>query len=39
MAEHDIKTAEKTYEGFLAWTKWGVIISAALTVLVIILLT
>lgn len=39
MAEHDIKTAEKTYESFIGWTKWGTIISAAAVVLVIILLT
>ena len=38
MADHNMKAAEETYNGFIAWTKWGVMISAALTVLVVILL-
>jgi hypothetical protein len=38
MADHNMKSAQETYHGFLSWTKWGTIIAAALTVLVIILL-
>lgn len=39
MADQDMKTAEQTYNGFLAWTKWGTIISAAVTVLVVVLIS
>jgi Bacterial aa3 type cytochrome c oxidase subunit IV len=38
MADHDMKRAEQTYHGFLSWTKTGIIISAAVTVLVVILI-
>jgi len=39
MAEQDIKSAEKTYTGFLAWTKFGLIATAAITVLVVLLIS
>ncbi len=38
MAEQDMKSAEQTYNGFLAWTKWGIIATAAVTVFVVILI-
>lgn len=38
MAEQNIEIAQETYSGFLAWTKWGTIITAAVTVLVVILI-
>jgi Bacterial aa3 type cytochrome c oxidase subunit IV len=38
MADQDMKAAEQTYSGFLSWTKWGVIISALVTALVVILI-
>lgn len=39
MADHDMKSAEQTYHGFLSWTKTGIIITAAITVLVVILIS
>lgn len=39
MADQDLKTAEKTYHGFLAWTKTGIIITAVITILVIVLIS
>lgn len=38
MAQQDIKYAEKTYNRFLSWTKFGIIATAAITVLVVILI-
>jgi Bacterial aa3 type cytochrome c oxidase subunit IV len=39
MADQDMKSAEQTYHGFLSWTKTGMIIVAAFTVLVVILIS
>jgi hypothetical protein len=39
MAEQDTKTAEKTYNAFLSWTKFGIIATAAITVLVVLLIS
>jgi hypothetical protein len=39
MAEQDIREASKTYEGFIALTKWGTVACAAITVLVVILIS
>lgn len=39
MADQDMKSAEQTYHGFLSWTKTGIIIVAAVTVLVVILIS
>jgi Bacterial aa3 type cytochrome c oxidase subunit IV len=38
MADQNMKTANETYNAFLGWTKWGIIISAAITVLVVLLI-
>lgn len=38
MADQEMKAAEQTYHSFLALTKWGIILSAAVTVLVVILI-
>jgi hypothetical protein len=38
MAQQDMKSAEKTYAAFLSWTKFGIIATAAVTVLVVILI-
>ena len=38
MAEQDMKAAEKTYSAFLSWTKFGIIATAAVTILVVILI-
>lgn len=39
MADQDMKSAEKTYEGFLALTKTGIIITAVVTILVVVLIS
>lgn len=39
MADQDMKAAEQTYSGFIAWTKTGIVIVAAVTVLVVILIS
>ncbi|NJS13906.1 MAG: aa3-type cytochrome c oxidase subunit IV [Sphingopyxis sp.] len=38
MAEQDMKSAEKTYSAFISWTKFGIIATAAITVLVVLLI-
>jgi hypothetical protein len=38
MADQDMKAANETYTGFLALTKWGMIFTALVTVLVVILI-
>lgn len=38
MADQNMKPAEETYTKFLEWTKVGIIVSAAITVLVVILI-
>ncbi len=44
MADHkhgemDIKAQEKTFEGFMGWTKWSVIVILALLVLMAIFIS
>lgn len=44
MAEHkhgtmDYKTQQKTFDGFMAWTKWSVIVILVTLVLMAIFLT
>jgi hypothetical protein len=39
MADQDMKAAEQTYHGFLSWTKTGIIVTAVITVLVVILIS
>ncbi len=36
--DHDMKAAEGTYSGFLSFLKWGTIVSALTTALVVMLL-
>jgi hypothetical protein len=38
MADQDMKAAEKTYGAFLSWTKFGIVATAAITILVVILI-
>lgn len=38
-SQMDMKAAEKTYQGFLGLVKWGSIATAAVTALVIILIS
>lgn len=39
MADQDMKSAEQTYHGFLSWTKTGIIITAVITILVVVLIS
>lgn len=39
MAEHDIRDANKTYDGFIALTKWGTLATAVITVFVVLLIS
>ena len=39
MADQDMKSAEQTYHKFLGWTKTGIIITAVITILVVILIS
>jgi uncharacterized membrane protein YhdT len=39
MAEHDIRDASKTYEGFISLTKWSTLACAAVAVLVVVLIS
>jgi hypothetical protein len=39
MAEQDIREANKTYEGFIALTKWGTVASALAAVIVVMLIS
>ncbi|MBX9727374.1 MAG: aa3-type cytochrome c oxidase subunit IV [Sphingopyxis sp.] len=39
MAEHDIRDANKTYDGFIALTKWSTVACALVAVLVVILIS
>ena len=38
MAKKSIEAAEETYTGFLGWVKWGIIITAIVTALVVFLI-
>ncbi|HEY9092150.1 aa3-type cytochrome c oxidase subunit IV [Parasphingorhabdus sp.] len=38
-SENEIKSAEETYGGFISWLKIGAVITALVTVLVIILIS
>lgn len=38
-SQMDMKAAEQTYKGFLALVKWGSVATAAVTALVIILIS
>jgi len=38
MASHDMKSAEKTYGGFITLLKWSIPIIAVITLVVIILI-
>lgn len=39
MAEQDIREANKTYEGFIALTKWGTLACALAAVVVVMLIS
>lgn len=39
MAEQDIRDANKTYEGFIALTKWGTVVCALAAVVVVVLIS
>lgn len=39
MADQDMKAAEQTYSGFIAWTKTGIVIVAVFTILAVILIS
>lgn len=39
MAEQDIRDAAKTYDGFIALTKWGTLVCAAVAVFVVMLIS
>jgi Bacterial aa3 type cytochrome c oxidase subunit IV len=39
MADQDMKSAEQTYHGFLSWTRAGIIITAVITILVVVLIS
>jgi hypothetical protein len=39
MAEHDIRDANKTYDGFITLTKWSTVACAFAAVLVVILIS
>ena len=38
MASQDMKSAEKTYGGFISWLKWSVPIIAIITLIVVMLI-